>query len=1400
MNRYTAVILLLLGMGVRADTLAVWQGQVGGGTDDATLSPLNSLGASYYEDPYLEVRNGTSDLRYTIIRFPDLDDATVPDIMRNAHAKLRLRLTAPSGAEFSDWVGNLTVYASLVDLSWTEFNYWGSASVAGRGSPGWMYRNATSVPYSYWQSFDEGTPLNGIAGDPFDTVLIGTTPNVWVEFEIPMWIVSSWLNSPSTNYGILLHTVGNGTDYDGDASLRRFFSSDCGVDSVLPRFQIVYTSATLPWTTSTTYDTLHLIDDSVTYTSPGAAITLSHAHSKVPFNGNTLFVDSLGVQISADSCKLYNGTVEQRAAATREYAVMVNINSAVDSLEVRDVNVHARTANSAGLRAGNVGNTGGPNQAVYITGGNYTSYVTDFDTREYQYTAPIFIADDDSSPLETVRRAHVTHTTIDSCPHAGIVVNGGWVEVDSNFVRVDAQNHYTFPSGGIFEGTSNAYGIAIDRIGRNCKVIGNTVYSGSNHGGGRGIAFDGQASWTTWRSLEMAHNIDSTHVGPDAYYSGNEQSIGLRVRDTGTDSLYVHHNTIIVTCDTAWATEYKGPKAIGVWLTNAGEHWRFEYNTIKAIAVSPYGTIGAHAGSTAADTSGSYARAIAFDDISVASAPDSIIFRYNHIESNVIPISYGEVNSGTSSNCGYNVYSYNDTIVRGTPDYVDNWGNDGMWAASLASCNFYDNYWTDLYLVGDTTVDRDGVGPYEMWWRKTMTVTVVDSNAAPVENAEVLITNFNGDTVLWDTTNASGLSESMPVSYRLYQYGQLDSTYNPFLITVQTDADSVSESQSFGWATSGNITMIVSAAASDVDYIEHTITMGSNSGAVREYMQGIPREHISASDVDSQAVWVVMGNFGFSNIACIRKYNDHLNSLADTAGATINYLNNHAHHTLRGDTLNLVTPLSEGKRTMRYDLSPSIQLLNTVDVNEAATGDTQGGLEIFGSADNLMMIGRNPDIMDIWSWQSTNRGQSWTSTGYMTNYNADTRYDIDRMGTDSLSVVVFVNNRYIWHMFNGSTWSDVDTIGYGGAVTWRRNYCTEVGKDKTVHVVWSDQAATSHVMHSWRNPTTGVWTRDTIYTASASAELWPAMSYTENGQILRLIYTKATSTTPNSVVGRRWDYATNTWNAQELTLSTVGATEARNLAGSRPVPSIHNGRAYFGFTEQVSGTWYWRLVTILGGATNSPPVATGIPDQTINEGASFATIALDNYVTDPDDADADLTWTNYTLDVQDDFIVTITDRVATVSALHADSNGCDTIVFHVADPSDASDEDTAIFTINAVNDAPVVAGIPDQVITAGGFFSWVALYAYVADVDNDVNTDITWTYSGYGTLTIDTIITDPLVVSLYVPSVDYTGTDTVTFTATDTGAASDSDVAIFTVSAAPIGWHKIKGLKRGHKP
>ncbi|MEE9442474.1 MAG: hypothetical protein V3V99_07380, partial [candidate division Zixibacteria bacterium] len=157
------------------------------------------------------------------------------------------------------------------------------------------------------------------------------------------------------------------------------------------------------------------------------------------------------------------------------------------------------------------------------------------------------------------------------------------------------------------------------------------------------------------------------------------------------------------------------------------------------------------------------------------------------------------------------------------------------------------------------------------------------------------------------------------------------------------------------------------------------------------------------------------------------------------------------------------------------------------------------------------------------------------------------------------------------------------------------------------------------------------------------------------------------------------------------------------------------------------------IVTTGSAMAQSAPVVSGIPDQTIAEGASFTTISLDSYVTDADHTVDQLSW-SYSGNT--DFTVDITARVATITPLTADWNGTETITFTAEDPDLLTGSDDAIFTVTAVNDAPVVSGIPDQTIAEGLSFATINLDDYVTDVDN-TDAEMLWSYSGNTDFTVD---------------------------------------------------------------
>ncbi|MCP4557339.1 MAG: hypothetical protein GY836_18185, partial [Herbaspirillum sp.] len=170
-------------------------------------------------------------------------------------------------------------------------------------------------------------------------------------------------------------------------------------------------------------------------------------------------------------------------------------------------------------------------------------------------------------------------------------------------------------------------------------------------------------------------------------------------------------------------------------------------------------------------------------------------------------------------------------------------------------------------------------------------------------------------------------------------------------------------------------------------------------------------------------------------------------------------------------------------------------------------------------------------------------------------------------------------------------------------------------------------------------------------------------------------------------------------------------------------------------------------------AINDAPVVTDIPDQPIDEGSTFTTINLDDYVSDVEDADADMIWT-YT--GNSSLTVDITARVATITIPGTDWNGTETVTFKATDLGALADSNDVVFTVNAINDAPVVTDIPNQTIDEGSTFTTINLDDYVSDVD-DVDTDMTWSYTGNSSLTVDITAR---VATITIPGTDWNGAET----------------------------------------
>ena len=248
-----------------------------------------------------------------------------------------------------------------------------------------------------------------------------------------------------------------------------------------------------------------------------------------------------------------------------------------------------------------------------------------------------------------------------------------------------------------------------------------------------------------------------------------------------------------------------------------------------------------------------------------------------------------------------------------------------------------------------------------------------------------------------------------------------------------------------------------------------------------------------------------------------------------------------------------------------------------------------------------------------------------------------------------------------------------------------------------------------------------------------------------------------------------WTYSGNT----ELTVSI----DANHVATIGIPNSNWYGSETITFTAMDPDSFFNLDSATFTVENNEAPAVSDIPDQTVNQGEEFAQISLDDYVNDPDNTDSEMTWTysgNNQLNVTID-----ANRVATISKPSSDWTGSETITFTATDPGGLSDSDPAVFKVNA---PPQVTDIPDQTVNQGGNFVQIHLDEYVSDPDN-ADDEMTWTYSGNSALTV-TI--ENRIATIAIPSSDWYGSESITFTATDPGGLFDSDAATFKVNAPPV--------------
>jgi len=253
-----------------------------------------------------------------------------------------------------------------------------------------------------------------------------------------------------------------------------------------------------------------------------------------------------------------------------------------------------------------------------------------------------------------------------------------------------------------------------------------------------------------------------------------------------------------------------------------------------------------------------------------------------------------------------------------------------------------------------------------------------------------------------------------------------------------------------------------------------------------------------------------------------------------------------------------------------------------------------------------------------------------------------------------------------------------------------------------------------------------------------------------------------------------------TWSAstdeRKLTLNI-----ARGIATIRGTQDWFGGPVPIRFTAtDPGGLSASTTANVTVTPVNDPPAVIAIPLTRFKEDES-ATVDLDNYVSDPDNAKGELTWEA----APDEPLIARIDpatRRATVSAPPNWSGAQRRVVFTVRDPAGLSNQLVAQFLVEGVNDPPVIAAIPDQQFLEDDTLA-LELDPFVSDPDNAAR-EMTWTAVS-GEHVRARIDNARRRVLFSAPRNWYGGPERIRLTATDPGRLSASQSVNVTIISVP---------------
>ncbi len=260
--------------------------------------------------------------------------------------------------------------------------------------------------------------------------------------------------------------------------------------------------------------------------------------------------------------------------------------------------------------------------------------------------------------------------------------------------------------------------------------------------------------------------------------------------------------------------------------------------------------------------------------------------------------------------------------------------------------------------------------------------------------------------------------------------------------------------------------------------------------------------------------------------------------------------------------------------------------------------------------------------------------------------------------------------------------------------------------------------------------------------------------------------------------------------ASEMRWTATADTRKLTISFADGVATIRGTQDWFGTTPvRVTATDTGGLsasseFNVSVTPVNDPPAVVQIPSIRTKEDEA-AVVQLDNYVTDPDNQKGDLRWSAV---AEEPLTVTIdpATRRATISAPQNWAGAERKVTFTVTDPDGLSDRIVVAVGVEAVNDPPTIAAIPDQRFNEDATLT-LDLDPFVSDPDNTAR-EMTWTAASGANIRA-AVDAATRRVTFSASTNWYGGPEAIRLTATDPGglrATQSVNVSVISVPEAPV--------------